>query len=99
MGGKEGEISNDSKHVLPWSVQMVKKNMLCLNAPSRDEDSRESHVSVRAKRDAKPHDASRSYTIGSKAVRNYAAVIEIGPKPPQKSQIFQIFYFTTQLLF
>lgn len=72
---------------------MVKKNMLCLNAPSRDEDSRESHVSVRAKRDAKPHDASRSYTIGSKAVRNYAAVIEIGPN--HKSHKYSK-YFTLQ---
>jgi len=37
------------------SVQMVKKNMPSLNVPSRDADSRETHVSVRAKRDAKPH--------------------------------------------
>jgi len=70
------------------SVQMVKKNMPSLNVPSRDADSRETHVSVRAKRDAKPHNASCSYTRAwtLEAVRNYT-VIETDPS--QKLQTFQ----------
>lgn len=42
---------------------------------------RGNHVSVRAKRDAKPHSTSYSYAIAPtlEAVRNYAAVIKTGP--------------------
>lgn len=83
---KKKKILDGSKHMFATLCADGEEKYVLPKCHPETNRPRENHVSVCAKRDAKPHTVLCSYTIAQtlEAVRNYAVVIKTGSS--RKSQ-------------